>query len=162
MLAGMISLPEANFGAHRLRRELLALGHVQHLFRYQALACKMHLRHVAVAAAGSLRAAPGNPLRPQLGDSGAGDALRRCRFPLSLPLAVIKQTSPLAESTIIRPGSRAESQPSRASSLTNVSSSPQLAFESMSRPCLARVRSFRESSSLLSRNPDSWIYPAKT
>ncbi len=43
--------PARHFVAHQLRRELLALGHVEHLFRDQALARIVHLREVAVAGA---------------------------------------------------------------------------------------------------------------
>ena len=75
-----------NFGAHQLRRDLLALGHVQHLFGDQSFARKVHLGHVAVAAARRLFPPPRNPLLAQFRNSLGGnfvwrDAARfRCRL----------------------------------------------------------------------------------
>ena len=42
---------DSNFVANQLGRYLLALGDEEHLFGEQALARKVHLRHVAVAGA---------------------------------------------------------------------------------------------------------------
>ena len=51
-----------NFVADELGRNLFALGDEDHLFGEQALARKVHLRHVGVAAARGLFAALGDPL----------------------------------------------------------------------------------------------------
>ncbi len=56
----------SNFVADQLGRDLLALGDEEHLFGEQALAGKVHLRHVAVAGASGLFTAPGNPLGTRL------------------------------------------------------------------------------------------------
>ncbi len=56
--------PARHFVAHQLRRELFALGHVEHLFRDQTLAGIVHLREVAVAV---IRLAAGDPLGAQFG-----------------------------------------------------------------------------------------------
>ena len=56
--------PARHLVAHQLGRELLALGHVEHFFRDQALAGVVHLREIAV---GVLRLAACDPVGAQLG-----------------------------------------------------------------------------------------------
>src|SRR5664279_1394475 len=51
----------SHFVADEFGRNFFALGHEDHLFGEQALARKVHLRHVGVAAARGLFAAPGDP-----------------------------------------------------------------------------------------------------
>ena len=58
--------PGGNFVADKFGSDLLALGNEHHLFGEQALARKMHLRHIAVASAHSLVTTLGDPLRPRL------------------------------------------------------------------------------------------------
>src|ERR1017187_4223959 len=55
-----------HFVADKFGRDLFALGHEDHFFGEQSLARKVHLRHVAVAAARGLFAALGDPLSARL------------------------------------------------------------------------------------------------
>ena len=64
--------PGGDFVADQLGRKLLALGDEEHLFGDQALARKVHLRHVAVAGARRLFAPLRDPLRARFGSA-------RCR-----------------------------------------------------------------------------------
>src|SRR5258708_4418263 len=57
----------SHLSADLLRRELLPLGHIDHLFRDQAFAGKMHLGKIAVPSSNSLSTPPRNPLFTNFG-----------------------------------------------------------------------------------------------
>ncbi len=76
-VCGNDQLSFGDLRAHQLRRNLLTLGHEQHLLRDLTLARKVHLGKVAVAAAHRFFAAPRDPLLAQFGDSLGGNSVWR-------------------------------------------------------------------------------------
>ena len=65
MFAGIIIRPTAISSRIKLRRQLLRLRHVRHLFGDQPFARKVHLAHVPVAGARGLFLPLHDPVRPR-------------------------------------------------------------------------------------------------
>jgi hypothetical protein len=64
--------PSSDFGPDQFRRDLLAVGYIEHFFRDQTLAREVHLRHVGVAGSCRFFATPNNPGLAQLLNSFSG------------------------------------------------------------------------------------------